>query len=152
MRGRTRDTRSPCLRATVHSSFYRRMFLQHYCVENVPRLITLRPGFHQHPRASYAAPQLPRKFTASANVYLRFPRSHKCLARGIRRWTRLIEHERNIRKARYFPSVGIYGRTHPRLRRQQNSNEFRDGQIIPNLRASIFILVTSHIQNLTSHI
>lgn len=78
-----------------------------------------------------AAPQLLRKFTASANVYLRFLRSHKRLARGIRRWTRLIEHERNIRKTRDFPFVGIYCWTHPRLRRQRNSfNEFHEGYLL----------------------
>lgn len=53
--------------------------------------------------SDHAAPQLPRKFTASANMYLRFPRWHKHLARGMRRRTRLIEHEHNIRRARYFP-------------------------------------------------
>lgn len=70
--------------------------------------------------SGHAAPQLPSKFTASANVYLRFPRWHKRLARGMRRRTRLIEHERNIRRTRYFP---LYLRTHPR-RQRDSLDEF----------------------------
>lgn len=116
-----------------HSSFYRSHNFTPLKMCPVP-LPCAQDSISTHARG-HAAPQLPRKFTASANVYLRFPRSHKRLARGIRRWTRLIEHERNIRKTRYFPSVGICDRAHPRLRRQQLQSISRRTFPNPNSRA-----------------